>query len=401
MTSLPLRARRAVTTGASSARHRAAALHVPAHVTGLGTAVRRRAGELDVEALRAAVRRSAEQDAAEDTGALLEDAGTRPVDVEALLSGSLSEVAVAVTSPELPEGSRTVDLDGPVHYVDHGGDGPPLVAVHGLGGSHANWHDLGPLLAQHSRVYAVDLAGHGRTPRAGRSASVRANRELLDRFLTDVVGEPAVLVGNSMGGTLALLQAAERPDSVRDLVLIGPAAPRTRTEVPDLAVARRAALFAVPGVAHKVLARRLDKLGAEQWVLDQMSLTTADVDRVSEQMRQVAVELVASRAAGPDAEAAFLEAARSLVALMARGARYRELVASVRGRALIVHGELDRLVPVSCSQALVRQRPDWRLEVLEGVGHVPQIEVPERTAELLTGWLSRRPTTLQEVPHDR
>lgn len=393
MTSLPLRARRAVRTGASTARDRAAALHVPAHVTGLGTVVRRRAGELDVEVLRAAIRRRTDAGHLGD-GHLDDDLGTRPIDVDSLVGGSLPEVRLAAAAPELPEGSRTVDLGGPVHYVDHGGDGPPLVAVHGLGGSHVNWHDLGPLLSRHARVYALDLAGHGRTPRAGRSASVRANRALLDRFLAEVVGEPAVLLGNSMGGTIAMLQAAERPETVRDLVLVGPAAPRVRTELPDLAVARQAALFAVPGVAQKVLARRLDKLGAEEWVRAQMSLTTVDVARVSEEMRQVAVELVASRAAGPDAEAAFLEAARSLVALLARGARYRELVAAVRGRALIIHGELDRLVPLSCSQALVRQRPDWRLEVLDGVGHVPQIEVPERTAELVAGWLTRRPAPL-------
>jgi pimeloyl-ACP methyl ester carboxylesterase len=386
VTSLPLRARRAVVSGASAARDRAASVHVPAPVHGLPAAVRRRAGEIDVDALRAAVRRrSAEQD-------------DQPIDVDALLSASLPEMRLTAEAPELPEGSRTVDLDGPVHYVDHGGDGPPLVAVHGLGGSHANWHDLGPLLARHSRVYAIDLHGHGRTPREGRSASVRSNRELLDRFLDEVVGEPAVLLGNSMGGTIAMLEAAEHPEKVRDLVLIGPAAPRVRTELPDLAVARQAALFAVPGVAQKVLARRLDKLGAEGWVRAQMSLTTADIDRVSEEMRQVAVELVASRAAGPDAEAAFLEAARSLVALLARGNRYREVVSSVRGSALVVHGELDRLVPLSCSQALARQRPDWRLEVLDGVGHVPQIEVPERTAELVLGWLTRRPVPSAPVP---
>jgi pimeloyl-ACP methyl ester carboxylesterase len=321
--------------------------------------------------------------------------GTAPLDVDALVAGSLPEVVVAASAP-LPEGSRTVDLDGPVHYVEHepsGGRsataGPPIVCVHGLGGSHANWHDLGPLLAQRHRVLALDLAGHGRTPRAGRSAAVRANRRLLDRFLAEVVGEPAVLLGNSMGGTLALLEAAVHPERVADLVLIGPAAPRVRTELPDLAVARQAALFAVPGVAEKVLARRRERLGAEGWVREQMSLTTADITRVSAEMRQVAVELVASRAAGPDAEAAFLEAARSLVGLLARGSRYREKVAAVRASALVLHGELDRLVPLSCSEALLAQRPDWRLEVLDGVGHVPQIEVPERTAELVLSWLWR------------
>ena len=366
MTPLPLRAGRAVLSGAG--------------------AVRQRAAGLELDALRSAVRRRHARTAQDG----------EPVSVDALVAGSLPELAVSALAHDapLPAGSRTVDLDGPVHYVEHGDpDAPPIVAVHGLGGSHANWHDLAPLLARTHRVLAVDLAGHGRTPRAGRSASVRANRLLLSRFLDEVVRGPAVLVGNSMGGTIGLLQAAREPESVRDLVLVGPAAPRVRKELPDLAVARQAALLSVPGVAEKVLARRRERLGAEGLVAEQMALTTADITRVSQEMRQVAVDLVASRAAGPDAEAAFLEAARSLVALLARPSRYREVVAAVQGRALVVHGRLDRLVPLSCSQALVRQRPDWRLEVLDGVGHVPQIEVPERTAALVLSWLARRPST--------
>jgi pimeloyl-ACP methyl ester carboxylesterase len=410
VSSLPLRARRAVLSGASSARHRAASLDVH----GLRTAVRRRASDADTGTLRSVAGRRRRRSGAAVTALPLQDGGDTdvtelplqdggdtdvPIHVDALVAAALPEARTSGSA--LSSGSRTVDLDGPVHYVDHGGDGPPLVAVHGLGGSHANWHDLGPLLARHSHVYALDLAGHGRTPREGRSSSVRANRELLDRFLEEVVGEPAVLLGNSMGGTIAMLEAAEHPDRVLDLVVIGPAAPRVRSEVPELALARQAALFAVPGVAEKVLARRLDKLGAEEYVRAQMTLTTADINRVSREMRQVAVELVASRAAGPDTEAAFLEAARSLVGLLARGSRYREMVAGIRGRALVVHGELDRLVPLSCSQALLRQRPDWRLEVLEGVGHVPQIEVPERTAELVHGWLTRRPAPIASGDADR
>ena len=99
---------------------------------------------------------------------------------------------------------RTADLGGSFAWVDHGGprDAPVVVAVHGLGGSHANWHDLAPLLTREHRVLAVDLAGHGRTPRAGRSASVRANCELLGRFLDEQVDRPAVLLGNTMGAAI-------------------------------------------------------------------------------------------------------------------------------------------------------------------------------------------------------
>src|SRR5205814_4287187 len=109
-------------------------------------------------------------------------------------------------SVQLPVGvgSGTVDLGGPTHYFDFGGNaaGPTIVCVHGLGGAAWNWAALAPLLTPHSRVVALDLAGHGRTPAAGRRTTVPANRRLLDRFVREVVGERVVLIGNSMGGAI-------------------------------------------------------------------------------------------------------------------------------------------------------------------------------------------------------
>src|SRR6476661_10812538 len=112
--------------------------------------------------------------------------------------------------------SRVVDLGGPVHYVDFGGpeSGPAVVLVHGLGGSHLNWDLFAPLLNGRARVWAIDLPGFGRSEPDGRTASVSANAAVLQRFLADVVGEPVVLVGNSMGGMLSILAAGERPDAV-------------------------------------------------------------------------------------------------------------------------------------------------------------------------------------------
>jgi pimeloyl-ACP methyl ester carboxylesterase len=289
--------------------------------------------------------------------------------------------------------SRSLDLDGPVHFVDHGGpsrgEGRTLVCVHGLGGSHANWHDLGPLLARHHRVLAVDLAGHGRTPRAGRSASVPANRLLLHRFLDEVVGEPAVLVGNSMGAGIAMLQADARPQTVAGLVLIGPTLPRLATDVPTRAVARHIALCAVPPLGQRILARRRSPLGAERFITRTMQVTCANPTRGSAGVRRLAIELLASGAAGPDSEAAFLEAARSVGLLVARAAAYRALIARLACPALVLQGALDRLVPRSGLGQLAALQPTWPIEVLDGVGHVPQIETPQRTAELILGWLDR------------
>ena len=284
--------------------------------------------------------------------------------------------------------SLTVDLDGPVHYVDHGGTGPVLVLVHGLGGSHTNWHDLAPRLTSEFHVYAVDLAGHGRTERLGRSSSIRANRRLLDRFLTEVVGGPAVLIGNSMGGMLSILEAAAKPDRVAGLVLIAPAVPRVNRERPDLQVAKNFALLAIPGLGERVMTRRRRRVPAEQQVQETLALCMVDPSRVSPELRQVSIELVRERADWLDVEAGFLEAARSLMTLMMAPARYRSRIKAVTAPTLVIAGRQDRLVPLSAIRQLGRLRPDWTVEVFDDVGHVPQIEAPEQTAETIRGWFA-------------
>lgn len=288
---------------------------------------------------------------------------------------------------------QTADLDGPFSWVDHGGpdDGQVVVAVHGLGGSHANWHDLAPLLTPRHRVLAIDLAGHGRTPRAGRSSSVRSNCELLGRFLEEVVRRPVVLLGNSMGAAISILHAAEQPEHVTGLALIGPALPRLRTGVPNKALAKQVALFAVPGLAERALSRRRARLGAEAFVQATLELTCADVSAVSPGMRRLAVALCEERANGPDAEAAFLEAARSLGVLVTRAGGYRSLLASVTAPGIVLQGTADRLVSASGVQQLAGLQPGWPVHLLDGVGHVPQIEAPARTAGLLLPWLSSLP----------
>src|SRR5262249_37385946 len=110
----------------------------------------------------------------------------------------------------LPE-LRTVDVDGPVAYRqwgddDSGSDGPTFVCVHGLGGSHLNWMGVAPGLAHTGRVLALDLMGFGFPPRAGRSSSLSSNRSMLSRFIQEMAEPPVILVGNSMGAALSLLQ---------------------------------------------------------------------------------------------------------------------------------------------------------------------------------------------------
>ena len=286
--------------------------------------------------------------------------------------------------------SLTLDLDGPVHVADFGGTGPTIVLVHGLGGSHLNWAAVGPALAAHGRVLAPDLAGFGRTPLAGRSADVAANRVLLDRVLDAVGDGPAILVGNSMGGLIAMLEAESRPAKVAALVLVGPAQPRPATGPTwvDPRVAAIFAAYAFPGVGERVLRWRAERLGPEGLVQQTLALCCADATGLSPDIVAAHVALARDRLTGmPYANAAFLQAARSMLALLFRARALRTIIRRIAAPALIVHGSRDRLVPIAASRALATLRPDWTLAVFDGVGHVPQLEAPERFVTTVVDWL--------------
>ena len=283
--------------------------------------------------------------------------------------------------------SRTLDVDGPIHLADFGGTGPTMVLVHGLGGSHANWLAVGAGLAAHARVLAPDLPGFGRTPLAGRSARVRPNVELLDRLLDAVDGGPAVLVGNSMGGLIAMMEAAARPEKVAGLVLVGPAQPRPRGALLDPAVALTFAAYALPGVGERFLRWRAAWLGPERLVRQTLALCCADPTSVPPDVVAAHVALARERQRMPWAQPAFLEAARSILAVLARRREVQATIRRITAPTLLVQGSEDRLVPLAASRALAKLRPDWRLAVFERVGHVPQLEAPERFVATVAGWL--------------
>jgi len=296
-----------------------------------------------------------------------------------------------VSSPR----SIQVDIDGcPVHVVDHGGDPdrPTIVCVHGLAGSHANWRGLAAGLAPHARVIAVDLPGHGRTPRLGRSSAVLANRRVLDRLLQDVIAKPVVLVGHSMGATLSILQAAAEPATVDAMAVIAPPMPRVPTELPSPLMAAQVALCAWPWLARRTLSNRLQRLGAEEFVRQALQRTCVSPDTVDPVTLAMLVELVDSRAAGDDAQAAFVEAARSMGILVARAATYRQAIQGVRCPTLLVHGQGDRLLRHGALKQLSALQPSWRIDVLDGVGHSPHMEAPRRTGKRILDHLRHMST---------
>lgn len=277
--------------------------------------------------------------------------------------------------------SEMLDVDGlPVHVADYGGSGPAMVLVHGLGGSHVNWVAVAPRLAEHYRVLVPDLAGFGLTPPLGRSASVGANARLLEGLLARL-GEPAVLVGNSMGGLVSMLAAAHAPGSVRALVLVDSSLPTPLTRRPNLVVLASFAAYSVPRLGEAYVRRRAARLGPERMVDETMKLCTVDPARIPRDALEAQYEMARRRRAFPYSLDAYLEAARSIVRTLAQRRRFTALMRSMAMPVLMVHGDHDRLVDVAAARAALRTCPSWQLEVYEGYGHIPMLEAPDRLVE--------------------
>jgi pimeloyl-ACP methyl ester carboxylesterase len=287
------------------------------------------------------------------------------------------------------DASRTVDLDGYTHYLELGGpDGvPPLVCVHGLGGSHVNWTAVGPTLAEHQHVYVPDLAGHGLTFPDHRRTDVDSNQRLLDRFLREVSGTPVVLMGNSMGGLITILQASRHPETVCAVVLIAPAIPGPVHRL-DPTVGRNFASYALPGIGNAILARRRQRLTPAQQVQEVLDLCCVDTSRVPRELFDRQVAVAARRRTARGIDAAFLDSARSVMLHLVR--RREQLFAAMRSidvPVLLLQGDRDRLVSVKSVRMAAASNPHWDLRIAEGVGHVPQMEAPDWTIEQYRGWI--------------
>jgi pimeloyl-ACP methyl ester carboxylesterase len=283
--------------------------------------------------------------------------------------------------------TRRIDVRGPVNVADFGGEGPAMILVHGLGGSHVNWMLLGPILAERFRVLAPDMAGFGRTPPAGRGTDVHSNARLLGDLARGEIDGPAILVGNSMGALISLLLASEQPELVAGLVLVGPAVPVAPGVPRDRQITLAFTAYMTPGVGELFVRRRLAALGPEGLVRETFSLCCVDPSRVPQEVIDRHVDMVRARTRMPWADASVLRAARSLMREILRRRRFLARLARVEAPGLILQGERDRFITSAAARLVAKARPGWTYRELDGLGHTPHLEDPQRTAEAIDDWL--------------
>ncbi len=281
-----------------------------------------------------------------------------------------------------------VDLGTPVHVVDHGGDGPLVMLVHGLGGSAANWITVADRIAAAGyRVIAPDLAGFGITPPGERGASVDANAELVADLVDHFDAGPATLVGNSMGGLVSILAATRFPRAVSALVLVDPALPLPSVRPPDPEVALKLIGPLVPALGGPAMRAYRATHSPESETNETLAMCTADPTSVAPEARAAMVEMNRIRRTLDWSVPAFLDADRSIARHVFNKRRFRKMLHAVSQPTLLLEGEEDRLVPLDAARWAAAERPDWTFVTLDGVGHLPMLEDPDRFLEVVMPWL--------------
>ncbi|PIE20169.1 MAG: hypothetical protein CSA66_01280 [Proteobacteria bacterium] len=271
---------------------------------------------------------------------------------------------------------RFVDVDGRrVAYTDSGGAGPPLLFVHPWAGNLAIWDAVAPRFEGRFRVLRVDLPGHGKSEGLAGAYGVEAVAASVTGLVDALDLDGVTLIGNSLGGGVALAVVRDRPQRVARLVLVDALGGGA---VPGLfAVFIRTyftpAMFA--GVDDGLV-----ELFSDWFVFEHDTAGN----------RRFLSDLLSTRA-GAEGWAW----ARAVADTLRDAVDYDATpwLGDVAAPTLVVWGDDDWVIWSAHAQHLAERIPDARLVVLDDCGHMPEVDCPQALAEALDTFLeaSRRP----------
>lgn len=271
------------------------------------------------------------------------------------------------------------------------GDGETVVLIHGMAGSSRTWRDVMPRLAHQFRVIAPDLLGHGESAKPLGDYSLGAHASGLRDLLVGMLGvERATLVGQSLGGGVAMQLAYQHPELCERLVLVSSGG--LGREVSWLL--RLLTLPAAESLMPLLFPRFLRKPGNA--LSRQLRDRGLRAPRLAEMWRAYA------SLTEPENRAAFVRTLRAVIDLGGQTVSATDrLYLTAAVPTLIVWGDRDDIIPVAHAHEAHAQMPGSRLEVLPGVGHFPQSEEPVRFAELLVDFVTSTQPARGDLRHYR
>ncbi|XVV06707.1 alpha/beta fold hydrolase [Actinosynnema sp. CA-248983] len=266
-------------------------------------------------------------------------------------------------------GENGVEHSHGMHVVHDGPrQAPPLLLIHGSGASGVSWSPVVPALADHHHVVRVDLPGCGQSPPPS-SYDVPVQASSVAAVLDDLGLRHVAVVGHSSGGYAATALAEQRPDLVRSVALIS-SGPRPDALLPQPLIFR---VLMGPPFGPLIWSRRSDAMirtGIGATTARPVDITdeaVADLKRTSYRAFRMSLR-------------------RNTTYIAERSVPDR--LAALAVPVLVIFGAADpRWDPSSAHQYEVV--PNARIELLPGIGHLPMLEAPETTSELLLGWTSR------------
>lgn len=283
---------------------------------------------------------------------------------------------------EFPRSQSVTAMGIRTAYLEAGPpDAPPVVMLHGLGATNASLLPCLADLARDHRVIAPDLPGFGESQAPAASYTPAWFAAWLEALQHELGARRAVLLGNSLGGRIALEAGLTHPSSVRGLLLLtpSPAFRRLREWVPAVRLMRpELARLPVP-LSHPLVAAGIRGMFARP-----ERLSKAWYDAAADE----GVRVFRSRSH----RVAFFATARQIFLEDAHGRHgFWDRLPALTPPALFVWGDRDRFVPSSFARHVENALPEARSVVLEDCGHVPQFEQPDRTMALVRDVLSALP----------
>jgi pimeloyl-ACP methyl ester carboxylesterase len=253
------------------------------------------------------------------------------------------------------------------------GEGPDIILIHGLGATKASLFDAAAALAAEGyRVHALDLPGFGGSSKRPSQYGARYFARVVVGLMDAIGIDRAHFVGNSMGGRVAIEIGLSHPERVGALALLCPAVAFVRRDFALLVRLLRPELGMLPHSFGRTVVEK------QFWSM------FADRDQVDPVLADIVVDEFERIYRSPGARLAFLSSARAIYLEKPFGASgFYPRLGELQAPAMFVWGTGDKLVPSSFSRHVEQWLPTAEQVILDGCGHVPQVERPEQTNGLL------------------
>lgn len=266
----------------------------------------------------------------------------------------------------------------------------PLIFLHGFGACIEHWRNNLSVLSQQHPVYALDLLGFGASRKTDTEYSAYLWVEQVYDFWRTFIGQPVVLVGNSLGSLVALSAVTLHPEMVRGIVMLNlPDVSLTQKNVPKLAKALENSL------ASPLILKTIFKIVSRMPIIRRgLQLAYENKTAIDDELMEIIAAPAQDRGAAETFAALFKSVRKPGYAPSTE-----TILTNLSIPTMLIWGKCDRVISSSFAPIFAQMNPQIELVELEQVGHCPHDEVPEVFNQILANWLKRQFLDAKNIYH--